>query len=815
VSRVSFESASGLRPAVAYLFVAAVLLMVAGKAWVLVDRQQSEGVERPEREVTQHMPAPDFDIVDAKGRELAMSVQRMDLAMSPRAMWQAHTPRRIAERVAPLLVDATGQGPSVDELMDRFLPTPEGSGWISLSEKGWRLDFQMASRVREWIASLGLESGFQLVRENERPIWDLWWCPELVLSEESRDPNGEGDPPRLDAWAWGRMLADGLGRALWPDLEVYHKKTNWKERDEQRARIWRVLMPSAETVVFRGVPPSKVTELIAVLDDEKVRSHQMRLDFEHERLYPLREQTQYASAFDILGGWRHIGAAEAQSLVLAEQPEAAELTQAQLDRKTRELLERKFPRSGLEGIVGELLQGPWADIEPEAASYTFLKNRSALEGSRRYYIGDEREGATPVVHSTLDASLQSFLHEKLVAATKENEAALAMGMVVDVETGAVLAADGYSQPELWEFLPTWHLFTPGSTFKVIVMATALDDQKVTKDQQFDTHDSHYRIPGSTRVIREAINAPTGWISAETALARSVNAVMVQIGMSVDDEHFAGKLVELGYSLAPESGVGTERAGSIPRLPWKPAYSHASVCFGHELMVSLWQHAAGLATVLRGGEYRPLRVVDGIDWEGRYRPLPLASPRRVFSEEACQTVREMMVTGAQEGTGRHISAAEAKLGTPIALMSKTGTTEKMDSEPCLHLDLERNVGNLGRSRKDAGFVTFKQMMARQRAGGRPHKRSCYTSSICLVGRVEGEERELMTLIVVEEPLGKNKFGSDVAGPTAAAVLKEALGLTHAGVPAQSFATAEVDYGYANEAELVGSDRPWARSTELDW
>jgi hypothetical protein len=113
------------------------------------------------------------------------------------------------------------------------------------------------------------------------------------------------------------------------------------------------------------------------------------------------------------------------------------------------------------------------------------------------------------------------------------------------------------------------------------------------------------------------------------------------------------------------------------------------------------------------------------------------------------------------------------------------------------------------------VTFKQMMARQRAGARPHKRSCYTSSICLVGSVVGETRELMTLIVVEEPTGKVKFGSDVAGPTAIAVLKEALGLTHAGVSSQSFANAEVDYGYANEEVLLGSDRPWARSTELDW
>ncbi len=809
----SFESASGLRPATAYLMIGAVMVLVIARAWVLVGEERGQE-RKPSREVTRVLNVPDFDIVDSEGRELAMSVQRMDLALSPRAMWQAHTPLKIATRIAPFLEDEDGQPFTVDELLDLMLPTEEQSGWISISREGWRLDFEMAGRVREWIAELGLEQGFDLVRESERPIWDLWWCPEYVLSEEVRNPHGSGTSPELSAWKWGIKLADGLGQAMWPELEVYRKKANWEDKTRQRELVWRALMPCAEALVCRDIPPAKVKALIAALEHEKVRRHQMRVDFEHERLYPVCDSTGGKQAFEVLGGWRHISEDEALAGALAQYPDEDAQSLAKRDALRRELLERKFPRSGLEGAAGRLLaQESMSYIAPQAASYTYMRNRSALEGSRSYFRSDLLEGHTPVVHSTIDARLQGFLREQLIAATKDNKAALSMGIVVDVATGDVLAADGLSEPALWEYLPTWHLFTPGSTFKVIVMATALDDGKVEYNEEFDTHNGHYFIPGSRREIKEARGAPTGVIEAWEALAFSVNAVMVQIGMRVDDEHFAQKLELLGYSKRPNSGVGTERRGSIPGLPWRASQSHASVCFGHEVLVSLWQHAAGLATVMRGGEYLPLRMIDGVEWNGELRPLPLAEPVPVFSREACDQVRMMMRRGAEIGTGRHINGAEEELGTPIRLLSKTGTTEKKDTEPCLHLDLERNAQNLGKQRKDPAFVTFKQMMASQMLNGPPHERTCYTSSICLVGKVVGEERELMTLIVIEEPTGKNKFGSDVAGPTAIAVLKEALGLTQGGAPVASFANLEVDYGYVGELGVEGDDHPWAYDEEL--
>lgn len=813
--RPSFESASGLRPATAFILIGCVFLVVVARAFVLVEREREAG-DGPSREVTRTLPAPDFDLVDREGRALAMSIQRMDLRCSPRAMWQAHTPRHMAEVLAPFLKDAEGQALEPDEVLRRILPTERDSGWISTQENGWLLDYSMAARTQDWIDREGLGEGFSLERREGVPLWELWWRPEVVLSEDVRNAHGAGTPPKLKPTLWARRVADGLGRCLWPDHPAYEKKTRFEELQRQRDRIWEALMPSAEALVLRGVDSRDVDGLLKLLAKEKVWPHQMRVDFQHERVYPTRDTQRGEGAFALVGAWRHLSEDEAKQRAREAHPGTSASELRLRGRSERELLARRFPRSGLEGAGARLLEATLGDARPAQASYTFLRNRTALHGGRSYFVGDVSEGETPVVRSTLDASLQSFLHDELLSTLAEHDAALTMGIVVDVESGDVLAIDGVSAYTTWEFLPTWHLFTPGSTFKAIIMAAALDAGVVSWAEPFDTHDGSYLIPGSHRRISEAQNAPTGIIPAWQGLASSVNAVLVQIGMRVDARRLHDKLVALGYGRRPDSAVGGERAGSLPDLPWSASQTHASLCFGHEISVSLWQHAAALATVLRGGQPRPLRILEGAQWGGGLF-TPEAAPARepVFDREACETVRAMMRKGALVGTGRHIQAREAELGTPLFLLSKTGTTEKEDRAPCLHLELERNQNNLGHAVGSPGFETFKEMKARQLSEGTPHARACYTSSICLAGSVPGEERELMTLIVVEEPRGKGKFGSDVAGPTGIRVLKEALGLTRAGLALDEYVDRPVDYGYAGATQEPGVDRPWAWRPGGEW
>jgi stage V sporulation protein D (sporulation-specific penicillin-binding protein) len=308
-----------------------------------------------------------------------------------------------------------------------------------------------------------------------------------------------------------------------------------------------------------------------------------------------------------------------------------------------------------------------------------------------------------------------------------------------------------------------HTYTPGSTMKAIIMATAIDENVVDLEHDtFDTFNGNYRI--GSRTIHEAEGAQTGWLTPAQGLAYSCNAVLVQIGLRVPSANLRQRFIDLGYAQYPRSGLGNERAGSLAPLPWKEEYTHASVCFGHEMLVTMWQHAAALATVVRGGEFRPLTLIDAVEQDGARHALPLPAPRRVFRAETCADVRDMMMLGAREGTGRKVYCPDIVMGT------KTGTAQKVPTEPCLHVELEHNREHHCNGACRARLLTLPK----------PHRGPCYTSSMCAFGHLPGDEREVMVYVVVDEPRGGKKYGADVAGPAAVGILEEALGYVRGGV-----------------------------------
>ncbi|MAF66157.1 MAG: hypothetical protein CMJ84_10940 [Planctomycetes bacterium] len=798
-----------MRPATAFVLMAAFLgLVVVKSSSLALDPTHAQ----PDHGAHHSMPAPDFDIADRTGRTLARSVQRIELRMSPRAMWQAHTPAAMAGKIAATLGEEVG----AQELLSQMLPDAVG-GWISVVDPAFDLDREQALRVLAWMEELGLEEGMRLVprpdtvprREDLR--WRIEWRPSLVMSQVMREAHSVGGRipgPRR----WSQKLADGLARSLRGAAEPKRQVGDvWAAHERQRAGVWRALMPCADRVVVEAIPPQRVGALSALLDDEHVAEHQMSLGFHHERVYPVRQADANAPRrpFRVVGSWRYIdretAARRALSACCGEDDGCLSTEHlARHRRATRELLDRKHPLSGLEGLCAGVLATPdWSFVAGRSATYDFERHWPVHSRPRRYYREERGEGETPRVVTTLDAALQGTLRGLLADIVDEHRPALAMGIAVDVASGDVLALDAASPYTISEFLPTWHAFTPGSTFKAIVMATALDRGLVDPGEQLDTHDGHYRIPGSTRVIHEAEGPPGGLQAARDGLAYSINALLVQIGLRIEDTFFHDTLNRLGYGRTQGLGVGTESVGHVPALPWSRAYTHASIAFGHELSVTLCQHAAGLLTVVRGGTYLPLRLVSSVERGRESYLLDAPRPRRVLSEAACAEVRDMLACAAAYGTGRHISAREEDLGTPLELGVKTGTAQKVPGEVCLHLELERNEHNASLAREDPEWIPFSAISGRPSAhGGRP----CYTSSIAMVGSVPGEEGEVFVLVVVEEPRGREKYGSRVAGPAAVKLLKEALGLTRTGQPVGLAQAGDVLDPYYGEVNV--QDRPWA-------
>ena len=100
ISGETLASASGLRPMSAFVVIGVVLVAVAVRTTVVAANGEGLPTEEPRIERGYD---PAYTIVDREGRELSRFVTRFDLELSPRAMWQQHTPERMAARLADVL----------------------------------------------------------------------------------------------------------------------------------------------------------------------------------------------------------------------------------------------------------------------------------------------------------------------------------------------------------------------------------------------------------------------------------------------------------------------------------------------------------------------------------------------------------------------------------------------------------------------------------------------------------------------------------------------------------------------------------------
>ncbi len=835
----ALQSASGLRPAWPFVAIALVLLAVGGKAAHIALFSSGSQPDARERDVSLW---PAFEISDRHGRGLAVPVECFDLSLSPRAMWRAHTPLRIAELLASVLDE------DPEDLLARLLPADALDGEVVPGEpRILRLDRPRAESVARWLRTgRGADEsagealpirGVRLVELAEGGPWSLAWRPAELLAEEQRIVH-LGERGRQHPELWVSELLGELERRvdlalLPPELAAVHATASEEDRHSiVREALWAELLPTQYRVVERWIQPSVAHEIADLLAEENVSPWQMQLEPALARSHPLRPEDEHsgiADAFTVLGHWGVLSPLDAQERARREAGLAPgddflnTRQRAFVLERTSELWNARHPLSGLELLAGtELEHERWIFLADRVASYERTlrslprdRRRAWSDGVPNYFVAAADASATPRVVSTLDAELQRFVHAELARLTTGIEPALAMAMVVELESGDVLAVDSVSRYPIGGFAPILHQFTPGSTFKAVVMALAHDLSLVDPAESFATY-----VPtgivvrdasGRGRLIREAEGAPEeAWISAIQGIAESCNAVLVQIGLRIPPPVFRERLDELGYGRAPDIGIGPETAGYLAPLErgtWKQRFTHASVSFGHEIAVSAWQHAEALATILRGGMRRPLRLLAGVEQDGKRWDIEPETGRRVLSERAAAELRTMMAAAARTGTGMRVAGPDVcpEFYAPGAYVgTKTGTTEKVETELCLHVELAHNATEHPNGEPCPSACRAALRYRRDHKGLR---NTCYTSSMVALGRLAGDEREVLVFVVVEDARCKLKFGADVAGPSAVAILRASHGLEARRAP--EAVIAEADEPALLPAEWFNArDFPWA-------
>ncbi len=297
------------------------------------------------------------------------------------------------------------------------------------------------------------------------------------------------------------------------------------------------------------------------------------------------------------------------------------------------------------------------------------------------YRGQERAPRDGYqVHLTIDLNLQNIVENEIDAAMKEYHPTKATIILMRPQTGEVLAmanrpnfdlnlrAD--AKPEQMKNRAIIDMMEPGSTFKIVTAAAALNERKVKPDTTIFCENGAWNYGG--RILHD--HKPYGELTVRDVLVKSSNIGAAKLAMRVGDEKFYEYIRRFGFG----DRTGIELPGEIGGQVHSPqSWSKISITripMGHEIGVTPLQMTAAMATIANGGKLITPRIVKSItNSDGTvvttFSPTVL---RRVISSETAN-----MIGDALRGvvSDRGTAAAAAVPGFTIA--GKTGTAQKVD------------------------------------------------------------------------------------------------------------------------------------------
>ena len=348
----------------------------------------------------------------------------------------------------------------------------------------------------------------------------------------------------------------------------------------------------------------------------------------------------------------------------------------------RKEYKRKYP----EGEAAAHVVG-FANVEnrgQEGAELSFEKQLSGKAGARRVIkdrlgrvveaVGDE---VPPVdgqdVQLSIDSKVQFFAYQKLRDAVTAHKAKSGSVVVLDAQTGEVLALANYPSysPDNRKNLTGAQLrniaitdtFEPGSTMKPITVAMALEAGKVTPQTQIATAPGTYKLDKFT--IRDTHNY--GTLTGEGVVQKSSNVGSLKIAQRLSAQEMWDTYTALGYGHKPDLAFPGAATGRVRHWKaWRPV-EQATMSYGYGLSASLFQMAHSYTAFSHDGRViraTLVKVPDDTAVEGV----------RVFSEKNARAVRKMLEMAAGPGgTGQRAQTVGYSVG------GKSGTARKQQGK----------------------------------------------------------------------------------------------------------------------------------------
>lgn len=351
---------------------------------------------------------------------------------------------------------------------------------------------------------------------------------------------------------------------------------------------------------------------------------------------------------------------------------------------------------GLEAIYNGTLEG----TSGLAVTAKDAHNQEILFQYEQFYDAEDGNSLILTIDSTIQYYVERGLEEMIAKYGAEGGAA---GIVMDVNTGALLAiasSPSYDVNAPWEIYDTllqeqlaaeqeddentvtlgslqlkqWRskavndTYEPGSTYKIITLAAALEEGLVTTHSSFNCTGSVV-VDGWT--MKCSKKAGHGVQSLATATANSCNPAFINMGLSFNKDTYYQYMRDFGLMEPTGVDLNGEAVGvAASQKDFKPI-DLASYAFGQNFTVTPLQLIAAQAACVNGGYlYTPYVVDRVVDEDGNVISQHDATPvRQVVSEETSAIVREILAGVVANGTGRNGQVAGYAIG------GKTGTADQ--------------------------------------------------------------------------------------------------------------------------------------------
>ena len=375
------------------------------------------------------------------------------------------------------------------------------------------------------------------------------------------------------------------------------------------------------------------------------------------------------------------------------------------------------------------------------------KELTGKNGSIKYYSdGKGKRLSMPEVYSepksgndiklTIDLDIQLSLENELSNAYTKYEAEGAIGLVMNPKTGEILAMSSYpsfdpanykeySAEVINRNLAIWANFEPGSTFKIVTLAAAINEGKV------NIFEDHFYDSGKVKVANATLHCwkrkGHGDQTYVQVVENSCNPGFVSLGQKLGKELLFKYITELGFGKKTGIDLNGEGTGILFKMDKIGPVELATSAFGQGISVTPIQQVTAVSSIVNGGTLYVPYVVSEV---GDKSITPMVKRKNVITKETSDVVKYALESVVANGSGRNAYIENYRVG------GKTGTAQK--------------VGSDGRYMSGNYVLSF-------------------------IGFMPANDPLFVIYIALDHPKGVTQYGGVVSAPIARNVLKDIISI----------------------------------------